>query len=104
MEILNDCFRILTLQRVLHGENVFASRFSRFYPAALREKHAYQNKSTLLEDILEPHSSTSASTNLPSDNPIDCENDERDPLIPSDRKNEQKLGNEFSVIASRNPK
>ena len=81
---LKNLFRIVNLQRVLQSESILA----RFLPAALREKKAYQNKTCFIEDLLEPQS-----TSAP--NFIMCESqsiNEMDPLIPTDKKQEHKLG------------
>lgn len=81
---LNTFFRIVNLQRVLQSESILA----RFLPAALREKKAYQNKTSFIEDLLEPQSTSAPNFLMCERQSID---DEMDPLIPIDKKLEHKL-------------
>lgn len=75
----------MNLQRVLQSESILA----RFLPAALREKKAYQNKTSFIEDIPEPQSTSAPNFIMRENHCID----EMDPLIPIDKKHELKQGN-----------
>jgi len=72
----------VNLQRVLQSESILA----RFLPAALREKKAYQNKTSFIEDIPEPQSTSAPNFIMRENHCID----EMDPLIPIDKKHELK--------------